>query len=445
MQIVIVLIGIAVLIGLIAYVKLDTFLSFILVSLGLGIALGIPVFSEDPTVTTLTAAIKNGIGGTLGFLVIILGCGAMLGKLVADSGAAQRIADTLIRIFPNKYVHWAVVLTGFIVGIPMFYSVGFVVLLPLVFTVAARTKLPLVYVGLPMLAALSVTHGYLPPHPAPTALVGDFGADLGRTLMLGLIVAIPAIILGGPVFGSTLKQYNPVPLKSLFSGKQFTDAEMPGIGVSIFTALLPVILLGGAAALRLLIGGDSPLAPVLDFMGDPIIAMVLSICIAILTLGVGRGKKMAEVSVSLVTAVKDIAMILLIIAGAGALKEVLIVSEVSLYIGSLLNGLNVSPLILAWGIASLIRFCVGSATVAGLTSAGIVAPLIVQTGADPSLMVLATGAGSLMFSHINDTGFWLFKEYFNLSVRDTLKTWSVMEMIVSVTGLLGTLALSYVV
>ncbi|MFT7120896.1 MAG: Gnt-I system high-affinity gluconate transporter [Neolewinella sp.] len=445
MQIIIVLIGIAILIGLIAYFKLNTFLSFILVSLGLGIALGIPVFSEDPDVTTLTTAIKNGIGSTLGFLVIILGCGAMLGKLVADSGAAQRIADTLIKVFPNQYVHWAVVLTGFIVGIPMFYSVGFVVLLPLVFTVAARTKLPLVYIGLPMLAALSVTHGYLPPHPAPTALVNDFGADLGRTLLLGLLVAIPAIILGGPVFASTLKKYNPTPLKSLFSGHKFTDEEMPGIGISVFTALLPVILLGGAAILKSLVGTDGAFGVVVNFIGDPIIAMVLSICIAIVTLGVARGKKMIEVSDSLTIAVKDIAMILLIIAGAGALKEVLIVSEVSDYIGAILQNLDVSPLILAWGIAALIRFCVGSATVAGLTSAGIVAPLIIQTGADPSLMVLATGAGSLMFSHINDAGFWLFKEYFNMSVRDTLKTWSVMEMIVSVTGLAGTLVLSYVV
>jgi Gnt-I system high-affinity gluconate transporter len=445
MQIIIVLIGIAVLIGLIAYFKLNTFLSFILVSLGLGVALGIPVFSEDPDVTTLTTAIKNGIGSTLGFLVIILGCGAMLGKLVADSGAAQRIADTLIEIFPNRYIHWAVVLTGFIVGIPMFYSVGFVVLLPLVFTVAARTKLPLVYIGLPMLAALSVTHGYLPPHPAPTALVNDFGADLGRTLLLGLLVAIPAIILGGPVFASTLKKYNPTPLKSLFSGHKFTNEEMPGIGISIFTALLPVILLGGAAILKSVVGTDGAFGAAVNFVGDPIIAMVLSICIAIFTLGVARGKKMIEISDSLTIAVKDIAMILLIIAGAGALKEVLIVSEVSSYIGTVLQNLDVSPLILAWGIAALIRFCVGSATVAGLTSAGIVAPLIIQTGADPSLMVLATGAGSLMFSHINDAGFWLFKEYFNMSVRDTLKTWSVMEMIVSVTGLVGTLVLSYFV
>lgn len=434
MQIAIVLIGILFLVLLIAYFRLNTFISFVLVALGLGLAFGLPI-------AEVSKAIQKGIGGTLGFLVIILGFGAMLGKLVADSGAAQRIADTLIRIFPNKYVQWAVVLTGFIVGIPMFYSVGFVILLPLVFTVAARTKLPLLYIGLPMLSALSVTHGYLPPHPAPTALVASYGADIGRTILYGFIVAIPAIVLGGPVFAQTLKKYNPVPLKSLFSGHRFTEEEMPSLATSLMTALLPVILLAGAALLKIFLSPESAAMPFLDFIGDPIIAMIVTILVAIYTLGIGRGKSMNEVSDSLMEAVKDIAMILLIIAGAGALKEILVVSQVSNYIGELLKGIAISPLILAWGIASVIRFCVGSATVAGLTSAGIVAPLIPLTGADPNLMVLATGAGSLMFSHVNDTGFWLFKEYFNLSVSDTLKTWSVMEMIVSVVGIIGVLIL----
>jgi Gnt-I system high-affinity gluconate transporter len=434
MEIAIVLTGILVLVLLIAVFKLNTFLAFIIVSLGIGMAFNIPI--ED-----VSKAVQRGIGNTLGFLAIILGCGAMLGKLVADSGAAQRIADTMISVFPNRYVQWAVVITGFIVGIPMFYSVGFVILLPLVFTVAARTKLPLLYIGLPMLAALSVTHGYLPPHPAPSALVESFGADMGTTLLYGLIVAIPAIILGGPVFGSTLKKYNPTPLKSLFSGKRFEEDEMPSLGVSIFTALLPVILLAGAAVLKIFVEENA----FIDFIGDPVIAMVITIIVAIFTLGINRGKNMTEVGESLLAAVNDIAMILFIIAGAGALKEILIVSEVSALIGEMLQGVNVSPLILAWGIASIIRFCVGSATVAGLTAAGIVAPLITLTGANPALMVLATGAGSLMFSHVNDTGFWLFKEYFNMSVKDTLKTWSVMEIIVSVTGLVGVLILNQIV
>lgn len=435
MSLVIVLIGIAALIVLIGYFKLNTFLSFILVSMGIGLAVGMPIGE-------ISTALQKGIGDTLGFLVIILGCGAMLGKLVADSGAAQRIADSLIAFFPRKYIQWAVVIAGFLIGIPMFYSVGFVILVPLVFTIGAATRLPLLYIGLPMLSALSVTHGYLPPHPAPTALVAQFGADLGTTLLYGLIVAIPAIILGGPVFARTLKKYNPKPLPEFMNPHRFTNEEMPGLGLSLFTALLPVILLASSAILKLFVTDSSAMWPVIEFFGDPVIVMVISILVAILTLGTLQGKSVSEVGKSFESAIKGIAMILLIIAGAGALKAILVASEVSAFIGDQLAGLDVSPLLLAWGIAAIIRVCVGSATVAGLTSAGIVAPLIALTGANPNLMVLATGAGSLMFSHVNDSGFWLFKEFFNMSVKDTLKTWSVMETIVSVVGLIGVLCLS---
>ncbi|SOE19695.1 Gnt-I system high-affinity gluconate transporter [Spirosomataceae bacterium TFI 002] len=434
MPILIVTLGILLLVALVGYFKVNTFLSFIITALAIGFAMGVP--AED-----ISNAIQKGIGNTLGFLVIILGFGAMLGKLVAESGAAQRISESLIKVFPTKYVQWAVLITGFIVGIPMFYSVGFVILLPLVFTVAATTRLPLLYIGLPMLTALSVTHGYLPPHPAPTALVESFNADIGLTLIYGLIVAIPAIILGGPVFASTLKKYNPKPLASLVSNKTFTDAEMPSLFISVFTALLPVLLLAGASALKYFVGENF----VTEFLGDPIMAMIITIIVAIFTLGIFRGKSMEEVSQTLLEAVKDIAMILLIIAGAGALKEIFVVTEVSSYIGNALKTLPISPYILAWGIAAIIRVCVGSATVAGLTSAGIVAPLIVLSGADPNLMVLATGAGSLMFSHVNDSGFWLFKEYFNMSVKDTLKTWTVMETIVSVVGIIGVLILNQII
>ena len=433
--IIIVLIGILFLILLIGVFKLNSFLSFILISLGLGFAL-------DLSVSQVTSAIQRGLGGTLGFLVIILGCGAMLGKLVADSGAAQRISDRLVELFPQRYIQWAVVITGFVVGIPMFYSVGFVILVPLIFSIAAITRLPLLYIGLPMLAALSVTHGYLPPHPAPTALVESYGADLGRTLIYGIIVAIPAILVGGPLFSRTLKKYNPKPLEALVSSRIFTDDEMPSFRNSIFTALLPVILIGGASVLVMLFPNEAMVNEVANIIGDPIIAMIVAVLFAVYSLGILRGWTMKEVSESLENSIKGIAMILLIIAGAGALKEILIESQVSDYIGSQLADLRLSPLILAWGIAAIIRVCVGSATVAGLTSAGIVAPLIALTGANPELMVLATGAGSLMFSHVNDTGFWLFKEYFNLSIKDTIKTWSIMETIVSFAGIVGVLILN---
>lgn len=435
MSLFIVLLGILVLVLLIGYFKFNTFISFVLVSVGMGIAMGM-----DPI--KVSESVQKGIGGVLGFLVIILGFGAMLGKLVADSGAAQQISDSLIKAFGKKYLQWALVLTGFIIGIPMFYSVGFVIMVPLVFTVAATTRMPLLFVGLPMLSALSVTHGYLPPHPAPSALVNDYGADLGLTLIYGIVVAIPAIILGGPVFSSTLKKYNPKPLAIFHNPTVFKDDEMPSLGISIFTALLPVIVLGSTAVLKLYVDPDTVFGYIILTLSDPIIAMLITIVVAVFTLGINRGMSMTDISASLRSAIENIAMILLIIAGAGALKQILIDSGVSDFIADQLKDIQVSPLILTWAIAATIRVCVGSATVAGLTTAGIVFPLISQTGVSPELMVLATGAGSLMFSHVNDGGFWMFKEYFNLSVKDTLKTWSVMETIVSVTGLIGVLILN---
>ncbi|MFD0798892.1 gluconate:H+ symporter [Maribacter chungangensis] len=434
MPLLIVISGILLLFLLIAKFKLNPFITFIIVSLFVGIAEGMePVAVVD--------SIQKGIGNILGFLVIILGLGAMLGKLVADSGAAQRITTKLVAKFGKKNIQWAVVLTGFIVGIPMFYSVGFVILVPLVFTIAAATGLPLLYVGLPMLASLSVTHGYLPPHPAPTAIAEIFQADIGKTLFYGILVAIPAIIVGGPLLSRTMKNIKATPLKEFINPTILKEEEMPGTGISIFTALLPVILIGIAAIGSLLLPEGSTIGQVLSFIGNPVIAMLISVLVAIYTLGLARGKKMVEVMDSVGTAITGITMVLLIIAGAGALKQVLIDSGVSEYIGEMLKGSSISPLILAWLIATVIRVCVGSATVAGLTAAGIVLPLATGANVSPELMVLAIGSGSLMLSHVNDSGFWLFKEYFNLSVKDTLKTWTVMETTVGVMGLVGVLVL----
>lgn len=434
MPLLIVISGILLLFILIAKFKLNPFITFIIVSLFVGIAEGMePVAVVD--------SIQKGIGNILGFLVIILGLGAMLGKLVADSGAAQRITTKLVEKFGKKNIQWAVVLTGFIVGIPMFYSVGFVILIPLVFTIAAATGLPLLYVGLPMLASLSVTHGYLPPHPAPTAIAEIFQADIGKTLFYGILVAIPAIIVGGPLLSRTMKNIKASPLKEFINPSILKDNEMPGTGISIFTALLPVILIGISAVASLMLPEGSTALKALAFIGNPLIAMLISVLVAIYTLGLARGKKMKEVMDSIASAITGITMVLLIIAGAGALKQVLIDSGVSEYIGEMLQGSAISPLILAWLIATVIRVCVGSATVAGLTAAGIVLPLATGANVSPELMVLAIGSGSLMLSHVNDSGFWLFKEYFNLSVKDTLKTWTVMETTVGVMGLVGVLVL----
>ena len=438
MPLLIVIGGILLLFLLIARFKLNAFISFIIISLLVGLA-------EGMGLEALLKAIQTGIGNTLGFLVIILGLGAMLGKLVADSGAAQRITSGLVQRFGLKYVQWAVVLTGFIVGIPMFYTVGFVILVPLVFTVAATTRLPLLYVGMPMLAALSVTHGYLPPHPAPTAISDIFQADFGKTLLYGILVAIPAIIVAGPLLSRSFKKIPASPLKEFVNPKVLSEDEMPGMGISVFTALLPVLLIGLATLCELFLPVENLIRKLFGFIGNPVIAMLLSVLVAIYNLGLGRGKQMKEVMKSAADSVSGITMVLLIIAGAGALKQVLIDSGVSEYIGGLLQDSTISPLVLAWGIATVIRVCVGSATVAGLTAAGIVLPLVTQSDVSPELMVLAIGSGSLMLSHVNDSGFWLFKEYFNLSVKDTLRTWTVMETTVGIMGLVGVLFLDTII
>lgn len=438
MPLVIVILGIIFLFFLIVRLKLNAFIAFILVSLMVGIAEGMPL-------AAVVSSIQDGIGSTLEFLVMILGLGAMLGKLVAESGAAQRITSSLVSRFGRSNIQWAVVLTGFIVGIPMFYSVGFVILVPLVFTVAATTGLPLLYVGMPMLASLSVTHGYLPPHPAPTAITAMFDANFGKTLLYGIIVAVPAIIVAGPFFSRTVKNIRASPLKEFVNPRVLEDHEMPGTGISILTALLPVILIGLATLASLFLPEGLLLTKILGFIGDPVIAMLIAVLLAVYTLGLARGKTMSEVMESAGSSIAGITMVLLIIAGAGALKEVLVDSGVSDYIAQLLKGSSVSPLLLAWGITAIIRVCVGSATVAGLTAAGIVLPLIAETGVSPELMVLAIGSGSLMLSHVNDGGFWLFKEYFNLSVKDTLRTWTVMETLVGIVGLLGVLALNLII
>ena len=435
MPLLIVISGILLLFILIAGLKLNAFISFIIVCLLVGIFQGMELES-------IVQSIQNGIGSTLGFLVMILGFGAMLGKLVAESGAAQRITSKLVAKFGLKHIQWALVLAGFIVGIPMFYTVGFVILIPLVFTVAASTGLPLIYVGLPMLASLSVTHGFLPPHPAPTAIADMFKADIGKTLMYGILIAIPAIVVAGPLFSRTIKNIKATPLKEFYNPVILKEEEMPGMGISVFSALLPVILIVFSTLVVNFITNDFLFKEVIIFIGNPIIAMLISVLVAIYTLGLARGKKMNEIMGPLANSISSITMVLLIIAGAGGLKQILIDSGVSDYIGELLSNSSFSPLILAWLIATIIRVCVGSATVAGLTAAGIVLPLTASTGVNAELMVLSIGAGSLMLSHVNDGGFWLFKEYFNLSVKETLSTWTVMETTVGIMGLFGVLVLN---
>ncbi|MHA4894527.1 gluconate:H+ symporter [Pedobacter sp. PWIIR3] len=436
MTILIVVSCIALLVLLITWAKFNPFIAFLIVSLTCGLLLGIPV--KD-----VTASVQKGMGDIMGSLVAIIIFGAMLGKLVAESGAAQKIATVMVNLFGTKYIQWGLVFTGFIVGIPLFYNVGFVLMVPLIFSVVYKYKLPAVYIGLPMLAALSVTHGFLPPHPSPSALVLQFHANMGLTLFYGIAVAIPAIIIAGPVYARSLKTMVSVPLK-VFQSDDLPEDQLPGIVNSILSALLPVILLGGAA-LYGLSKPDEHLKNLISFLSEPTIVMLITLLITTYTLGIRMGRKMKNIMTIYGSATKDIVLILLIIAGSGGLKQVLTDSGVSNQIATSLNTLPIEPLLLGWLIAALIRVSVGSATVAGLTAAGIMAPVVMQSHSNPSLMVLSIGAGSLMFSHVNDPGFWMFKEYFNLTIKQTILSWSVMETLVAIIGLIGVLLMNLIV
>jgi len=441
-----IILGIALLLLLITVLKLDAFISFILVCLFVGIAEGL-------SVTETVKAIQTGIGNTMGSLVIILGFGAMLGKLVAESGAANEITNSLVAKFGLKNIQIALIITGFIVGIPMFYTVGFVILVPLVIAIAAKTKLPLLYIGLPMLASLSVTHGFLPPHPAPTAIGQMFGADLGLTLIYGIIVGIPAIFAAKFLLAGTMQKIQPKLLKE-YIVEQDDRYKIPSLKTGLLVALLPVLLIGGSSLLKAvlpgtriieLFGNSKPILFLVSFLeaiGNPAIAMLLSVLVGIIFLGIRTGRPTKEVMKILSSAISGVAVVMLIISGAGAFKQVMIETNISGRLGDSLSSLGMSPIILAWLIAAIIRVCVGSATVAGMTAAGIMLPMVGASGVAPELLVLATGAGSIFFSHVNDGGFWLFKEYFNVTIKETLMSWTLMETIVSIVGLLGILLLN---
>lgn len=429
-----ILICIVLLVLLVSWAKVNPFLALLLVSVIAGLALGIPL-------DKVSASVQKGMGDTMGSLLIIICLGAMLGKLIASSGAAQKIADVLVKTGGEKNIQWALVLAGFVVGIPLFYGIGFVLVVPLIFSISYKYKINAVYIGLPMLAALSVTHGFLPPHPSPTALVKLFHADMGMTLVYGIIIAIPTIILAGPLYARTLKNIKSEPLVT-FRAPELSNAEMPNAFNSFFTALLPVILLMLAAAYPHLNIQNPSINKLVAFLGDPAIVMLIALIFGTFSLGIARGKKMSALSDVYVDALKDIAVILLIIAASGAFKQVLIDSGVSSIIADQIQTLNIPPLIMGWLIAAIIRISLGSSTVAGLTAAAIVAPMISKYHINPNLMVLSIGAGSLVLSHVNDSGFWLYKEYFNLSIKDTLRSWTMMETLVAVIGLIGVLVLN---
>ncbi|MEK4237147.1 GntP family permease [Paenibacillus sp. FSL H7-0714] len=438
MPLVIVAIGILALLVLIMGFKLNTFISLIIVSFGVALALGMPL-------NEIVKTIEAGLGGTLGHLALIFGLGAMLGKLIADSGGAQRIAMTLVHKFGEKNIQWAVVAASFIIGVALFFEVGLVLLIPIVFAISRQLKVSILYLGIPMAAALSVTHGFLPPHPGPTVIAGEYGADIGEVLLYGFIIAIPTVILAGPIFTKLAKKLVPASftktgnIASLGEQKEFKLEDTPGFGISVFTAMLPVILMSIATIITLLqktIGfEDNSLLAAIRFIGDASTSMLISLLVAVYTMGLARKIPIKTVMQSCTTAITHIGMMLLIIGGGGAFKQVLINGGVGDYVAELFQGTSLSPILLAWIIAAILRISLGSATVASLTTAGLVIPMLGQSDVNLSLVVLATGAGSLIASHVNDAGFWMFKEYFGLSMKETFATWTLLETIVSVAGL----------
>ncbi|MDV6333060.1 gluconate:H+ symporter [Asticcacaulis sp. 201] len=429
--VVLAVLGLVVMIG---WGKMQPLLAFVIASIGAALLLKMPL-------DAIPKSLEKGIGDMLGSLALLLALGAIFGKMIADSGAAQKIASVLIKAFGASRMSIALALTGFVVGIPLFYNVGFVLLAPLVFSLGRQSGKSLVWLAIPLMAGLSVAHGFLPPHPSPSAIVPMLGADMGLTLLYGLAVGIPTVLIAGPVFATTVRKITSNP-PELFISPPVSDDELPS-GINAFgTALLPVLLLSGATALSFSGQVPTEYKSVVAFISNPILVMLIAVMVASVTLGMARGTGFRQLMEKSGSALREIAPILLIIAGAGALKQILIDSGVSAALGSVMQTLPVHPLVLGWLIAGAIRVSLGSATVAGLTAAGLVAPLVASSGVNPNLMVLAVGAGSLMFSHVNDSGFWMFKEYFGLTVKDTLRTWTLMEGLVGIVGLVCVLLLN---
>jgi gluconate:H+ symporter, GntP family len=428
------------LIVLIAHFKWHPFIALIVVSLVMGVAAGMPPGDA-------VKSFQDGVGGTLGFIAVVVGLGTMLGKMMAESGAATRIATTLIDLFGVPRVHWAIMFVAFIVGIPVFFQVGFVLLIPLVFTIARRTGVSLIKIGIPLVAGLSVVHGMLPPHPAAMLAVGLYKADVGRTILYGLLVGIPTAALAGPVFGAWISPRIVLPAENPVAAQLDSASgeiqEMPGFGISVFTVLIPVILMLLASAADLALDSASSVRSALHFIGQPIVALLLALLFSFWSLGRARHFTRAEVMKFCNDCLAPTATILLVIGAGGGFNQVLVQSGVGRAIADVAIGSHASPLVLAWIVAALIRVATGSATVAMTTAAGIVAPIAMATpGTHAELLVLATGAGSLVLSHVNDAGFWLIKEFFNMTVPQTLKTWTVAETIIGVAGLGFTLLLS---
>ncbi|MCE5097285.1 gluconate:H+ symporter [Staphylococcus devriesei] len=433
-----VVIRVVILLILIMLLKLNTFIALIITSMITGIILGMPL---DKIVQT----IEKGMGDTLGHIAIIFGLGSILGKLLSDGGGATKIAEKLIEKFGEKHVTWAMLIASFVIGISLFLEVAFVLLIPLVFTLAKKLKVSNLKVGLPMATSIAITHGFLPPHPGAVAISQAVHANIGHVLMYGIIIGIPLAIIVGGLFPKIAQKLAPTAFSKMGKRDDIDETnslpleEQPNFGISLLTALSPVILMLLSTIVQLITGHEDGKASGFEgfiyFIGSSSTAMLIAVLFAIYTMGIRRKQKMNEIMDTVTKAITPIAMLLLIIGGGGTFKQILIDGGVGDTISNMLHGTEMSPIFLAWLAAAILRVALGSTTVAAISSVGIVLPLLQSVDINISLVVLAIGAGSIFCSHVNDAGFWMFKEYYGLTIKETFLTWTLLESALSVIGL----------
>lgn len=444
-------VAVALLLLLMTRFKLNGFVALLLVAGGVALWAAVKgdleFDGESAGVEAIPDILAGGVGEQLGHTLLVIGLGAMIGRVMGDAGAAQRIAMRIVDAFGEKRVQWAMVFTSILIGITMFYETAFVIIVPVAFTLVQATKSNLLWVGLPMSITLSTMHSFLPPSPGPVAAAGVYDASVGLTLVYGLFIAIPVGVFVAMTWPrlSFVKRMNPSIPKGLVTEKEFAEDEMPATFTSISVAVLPVILIGGAEMIKMFTSDDASFTRAATFVGSPEVALLLTLLVAIVVFGPMNGTSLTEVGTSMSESAKAMAMILLVIGAGGAFKEVLVSAGIADYIAELTGDWNMNPIILVWIIAAFMRVALGSATVAVMTAAGIAAPLAAASGVPPEIMVLATSCGSIAFSHVNDPGFWLYKEYFNLSVVEAIKTRTTYTTVLGLLGLGGTLLVSLVV
>lgn len=417
---------------LIARLKVHAFLALTLASIYVGLCARMDL-------PRIAQAYQEGVGAMLGSIAVVVGLGMVLGKLLAESGGAQVIAHTLIRWFGERYLDWALLWIGIIVGIPVFFTVGVVLLVPILFTVLGQTRQPLFRLGIPLLAGLSVMHGLVPPHPGPMAAIGITKADAGKTILFSLLIGLPAAALAGPFLGRFLARRIPVTV-SPGSGRVWVPSEgvtPPGFGLALFTILLPVLLMLAASVADLLLSRGNRVRDWMDFIGSPTVALLLASSFAFYSFGAARGLSRERLLRCAEESLAPAGSILLVVGAGGGFNRILVASGVGEALAAWAQATTVSPLLLGWMMAALIRVATGSATVAITTAAGLVAPVAASVpGTSMELLVIAMGAGSLILSHVNDGGFWFVREYLGITVPQTLWSWTVMETLISCAALL---------